>query len=113
IDVLQALRLMAGLEKLPNPHKIALKSFANDSSLLMGRVSNEQFVKLISSYESYLDGNGVLVSVTSAPNSKSAHDANRGNGRTGPDLSVGPRQVKILSYTVTEQNGEIAGRHFV
>lgn len=113
IDVLQVLRLMAGLEKLPNPHKIALKSFANSPSLLQGRVSNEQLVELLSSYESYLAGNGVLVSVTSAPKSKYGHDAEQWDGRAGPDLRVEPRQVKLLSYTVTEQNGEIAGRHFV
>ena len=31
----------------------------------------------------------------------------------GPDLSITPRQLKLLSYTVTTNEGNVRGRHFV
>lgn len=113
IDVLQCIRVMAGLDKLPHPHKVVLSSFADQKELLKGRVSNEQFVRLIKFYEKQLESAKLSVEVKSAPNSPHATDKAFWSRTDGPDLSVAPRQIKVLSYTVTEANGNVLGRHFV
>lgn len=113
IDALQVLRVMAGLDKLPNPHRSLLAGFAHQPELLKGRVTNDQFVRLIGFYESYLGGNKLAVTVESAPNSPNATDHRGWRGVDGPDLTMSPRQLKILSYTVTEADGQMLGRHFV
>jgi alkylation response protein AidB-like acyl-CoA dehydrogenase len=113
IDLLQALRVMAGFEKLPNPHRIVLGSFTDQKELLAGRVTNDQLVRLIQFYQRYLDGAKLKVDVVSAPNSRHATDGDRWAPKTGLDLSLSSRQIRILSYTVTETNGEVLGRHFV
>jgi alkylation response protein AidB-like acyl-CoA dehydrogenase len=113
IDLLQALRMMAGLEKLSNPHKVVLSSFADQPELLNGRVTNQQFVRLMEFYEQHLEGSAVTVAVQSAPNSRYASDESVWSVSDGPDLSIAPRQLKLLSYTFTTKAGEVRGRHFV
>ncbi len=113
IDVLQTLRVMAGLEPLPNPHKVVLSSFANQKALLKGRVTNDQLVSLIEFYQAYLDGARVGVSVQSAPNSGYRTHTKTWDEHDGPDLSVAPRSVKVVSYTFTDPRGNSPGRHFV
>lgn len=112
IDLLQALRLMAGLEPLGSPHKVVLSSFADQPALLDGRVTNDQMVRLFRFYEPHLDGVKVAVEVTSAPNSDYWTSGPRWSASEGPDLRVEPRQIRILAYTVTD-DGERLGRHFV
>lgn len=112
INLLQTLRVMTGLDTLPNLHRVALEAFANQPELLKGRVTNGQFVKLIEHYQTRLDGTEVAVDVESAPNSSYAEDKRTWTGANGPDLAVQPRQIKVLSYTVSE-NSKVLGRHFV
>lgn len=113
IDILQTLRFMSGLDALSNPHKAAIAAFKNQPALLKGRVSNEQFVKLIEFYERYLDKSKLRISVDSAPNSGYRLHLPSWNEAIGPNLSVAARTIKILSYTVTQPNGVVLGRHFV
>ncbi len=113
IDLLQALRLMSGLEQLPNPHKVLLSSFADQHELLNGRVTNEQFVRLMDFYEQHLENADVNVELQTAPDSPYAVDGTVWPIAVGPDLSVAPRQQKVVSYTVTKSDGDVLGRHFV
>lgn len=113
IDVLQTLRVMAGLDPLRNPHKVALKAFTGNKALLKGRLSNDDFVALLDSYQRYLGGSEFRVEVESAPNSGyRAHRKTWGESG-GADLSVAPRQLKVVSYTVTDGKDQVLGRHFV
>src|SRR5438094_201532 len=40
IDVLQVLRAMAAMDKLPNPQRVVIAAFADQRELLKGRVTN-------------------------------------------------------------------------
>lgn len=113
IDLLQSLRNMAGFEKLANPEKAVLSSFSNQPELLKGRVTNEQFVRLVEFYRGYLASANLTIEVESAPNSVHARDGRTWSQSTGPDLAVMQRQMKVLSFTETRENGEVLGRHFV
>ena len=113
INLLQTLRLMAGLEKLPNPHRVVLASFADQEELLKGRVTNAQLVRLVEFYQTYLGGTKLNVEVESGPESPYSNNNRTWSTSKGPDLRVMPRQLKILSYTITESNREVLGRHFV
>ncbi|HRA89406.1 MAG TPA: acyl-CoA dehydrogenase family protein [Planctomycetaceae bacterium] len=113
IDMLQALRIMAGLESLSNPHKIVLSSFRDQPALLDGRVTNEQFLRLMDFYEPHLGGIDISMNVQSAPGSPYTSNDKTWPFSEGPDLGVIPRQLKLLSYTVTTQAGVVRGRHFV
>ncbi|WP_164103527.1 hypothetical protein [Candidatus Laterigemmans baculatus] len=110
---LQACRMMLGLDPVGHPHRVILQSFKDQEALLGGRVTNHQFVRLLKSYESQLEGAKLTIEVVSAPNSPHATD-----GKTwGEDhplvLQVKPDELQILSYTVTREDGEVLGRHFV
>lgn len=113
IDAMQTLRVMAGLEKLANPHRSLLAAFANEPDLLKGRVPNDRFVRLLKFYQSYLDGATLAVEVESAANSKHTDDHRGWTTSEGPNLALAPWRLKILSYTVIKQTGDVVGRHFV
>lgn len=113
IAVLQALRQMAGLEKVANPHKAVLESFHDQKSLLGGRVTNNQFVRVIKFYEKHLGERQVSVEVTSAPNSPHASGGKVWAEGNWPDLTLAANQIRVLSYTVTDDKAEVLGRHFV
>lgn len=112
IDALQTLRVMAGLDGLDNPHKVVLSAFARQPELLKGRVTNEQFTQLLTNYRSLL-GKDIAVDIESAPTSTHAADHRGWANPAGPDLTTAPRQLRILSFTVTEADGDVLGRHFV
>lgn len=113
IDAIQTLRVMAGHEKLANPHKALLAAFANQPDLLKGRVPNDRFVRLMEFYQSYLDGDKLVIEVESAPNSTFAADHRGWKTPDGPDLAPSHWRLKILSYTVRKHTGDVLGRHFV
>lgn len=104
---------MAGLHKLSNPHKVVLSSFANQPELLKGRVTNDQFVKLLHFYASHLAGHKLSMSAQSAPNSIHSNGVGIWSLSDGPKLIVEPLQLRVLSYTVTKPDGVVLGRHFV
>lgn len=112
VNLLQAMRLVAGLERLPNLHRVALAAFEHLPELRTGRVTNRQFVNLIEYLRTYLDGASVVIDTESAPNSRYSEDKRTWSELNGPDLAVTSRQVKVLSYTVTDA-GKLIGRHFV
>jgi len=113
VDLFQALRLMAGLDKVPNPHKAALAAFAAQRDLLRGRLTNDQFVKLLRHYAGQLGGAEVDVTVASAPGSPHRTDRRIWPEADGPDLADAPRTIRVLCYTMTEPGGTVLGRHFV
>lgn len=113
VDLMQALRLMDGLDGIPNPHKAALAAFSKKPELLKGRISNEQFVDLVVFLQSYADGGRVAVEVVSAPNSGYRTHKPTWVEADGPDLATRPRTLKVVSYTVTDGSGTVLGRHFV
>ncbi|QDT71699.1 acyl-CoA dehydrogenase family protein [Lacipirellula limnantheis] len=114
IDAIQALRLMAGLERLANPHKAVLAAFANQKALLDGRVTNEQLVALLRFYEDkYLEGRSMDIAIESTPLAPYSPTAKTWSQTDGPDLRVSPRQLKIVTFNVTEASSKHLGRHFV
>lgn len=112
INLLQSLRIMAGLDKLSNPHRVLLASFASQPDLRKGRLTNRQFTNLIDSFAAHLGDTKLTVDVESAPNSTNA-EGKRHWSDDGPDLGIQPSRIKVLSYTVTRSNGNVLGRHFV
>ncbi len=114
IDAIQALRIMAGIERLDNPHKAVLAAFADDKDLLNGRLTNEQFVKLLRFYEqNYLEGRSLAIAVDLPPMSPYSPAASLWSSKDGPNLSVAAGQLKIVTFNVTQPTGELLGRHFV
>ena len=113
IDLLQALRTMEGLDPLSNPHQIVLSSFTDQQELLNGRVTNDQIVQLMEFYEPHLAGRDVTVTIESGSDSPYSTVDDSWSSSEGPDLSITPRQLKLLSYTVTANEGKVRGRHFV
>jgi alkylation response protein AidB-like acyl-CoA dehydrogenase len=113
INAIQAVRLMVGLNAFGNPQKVVLTSFADQPDLLKGRLSNDQVVNLLEFYDDkHLPECAFDVTVLSASNSPYASDGKSWPDK-GPDLDAKPNELLILSYTVTESNGERVGRHFV
>ncbi|MEX0642628.1 MAG: acyl-CoA dehydrogenase [Pirellulales bacterium] len=113
-DAIQTLRLMAGMEPLVNPHKAALAAIGKQDELLNGRVSNEQLVRLLGGYaDEHLGGWKLLVGVSSTPNGPYSPKGRPWESSEGPDLSVADWQLKIVTFTVTEESGRLRGRHFV
>ncbi len=114
IDLFQTVSVMVGAEPSRNPHKLALSAFANRPKLLNGRLSNEQFADLIEFYdERHLPEQDLRVETISAPDSPYAQGGERWSLNDGPDLKSKPRELIVLSFTVTESNGDRIGRHFV
>ncbi|MCA9129335.1 MAG: acyl-CoA dehydrogenase [Planctomycetales bacterium] len=109
----QALRVMSGMKPHTSPHRLALEAFRNSPDLLNGRLSNKQVVDLLLHYQKHLENSKLAIRVQSAPNSPYATDANIWEVTGRPDLTIQPREIKILSYTVSEPSGHVLGRHFV
>ena len=99
IDLLQALRIMEGLDPLSNPHQVVLSSFTDQQELLNGRVTNDQFVQLMDFYEPHLADRDVTVTIESGSDSPYSTVDDSWPLSEGPDLSITPRQLKLLSYT--------------
>ncbi|MFO0851845.1 MAG: acyl-CoA dehydrogenase family protein [Gemmataceae bacterium] len=112
VDALQAVRVMSGRKPLPNPHKAALAAFADHPELLAGRVPNAKLVAVLDSFRRPPHDLAVATTVVSAPNSGYREHTRTWDESAGPDLGANPRQLKLLSYTVTD-SGEVIGRHFV
>jgi alkylation response protein AidB-like acyl-CoA dehydrogenase len=114
IDVLQALRVMAGLERLSNPYKAVLAAFAQQKDLLDGRLTNEQFVGLLQFYaDNYLPGCSIRIDIELSPRGPHSPTGHTWPENQGPDLQVEAHQLKIVTYTVTTASGKLLGRHFV
>jgi alkylation response protein AidB-like acyl-CoA dehydrogenase len=114
VDALQVLRLMAGMEPVGNPHKVALTAIANQDELLNGRVSNDQLVRLVEGYaKEHLDGWNLTVEVSMTPNGAYSPLGRPWPSSKGPDLSVKHGQLKIVTYSVTTAGGVLLGRHFI
>jgi hypothetical protein len=114
IDLLQVLRRMSGESTVGNPHQAVLAAIKDQPALLDGRVTNDQFKRLIDYYDKHcLDLADVAVNVTAAPNGTDPTFDGRWAAADGPNLDVVEGQVKIISYTVTKTDGTWLGRHFV
>lgn len=114
IDAIQTLRLMAGMEALPNPHKAALAAIEKQDELLNGRVSNEQLVTLLDGYAAeHLEGWKLAIEVSETPNGPYSPTGRPWAISEGPDLSLADGQLKIVTFTVTTEKGQLRGRHFV
>lgn len=114
IDALQALRLMSGLNRLENPQKAVLAAFSAQTDLLNGRLTNEQFVALLQFYaKEHLEGRSIQVRIESTPFAPYSPTARTWPQSAGPNLEAAPRQLKVITYNVTTEKGELLGRHFV
>jgi alkylation response protein AidB-like acyl-CoA dehydrogenase len=114
IDAIQALRLMAGMDPLANPHKAVLAAIAKQDELLNGRVTNEQLATLLAHYaDEHLGGWKLIVDVASTPNGPYSPKGRPWARTEGPDLSLVDGQLKIVTFTVTKETGVMLGRHFV
>jgi alkylation response protein AidB-like acyl-CoA dehydrogenase len=110
----QLLRLMNQFDPVDNPHQLALRAFAESPALLKGRVTNEQFEALLKWYGKELHGMTLVVDIESSPTS--TYNIRRESTwprAIGPDLDLRPNELKIVSYTVTDSDGAVIGRHFV
>lgn len=114
INAIQSLRLMSGLEPLANPHKAVLAAIGRQDELLNGRVSNEQLTTLLNGLASeHLKQTKLDVEVSVAPNSSFSPKERPWTNSAGPDLSVKDDQLKIVTFRVTKESGQLLGRHFV
>lgn len=113
IDLLQALRVMNDQKPLANPHKAVLEAFKKYPVLLKGRVSNESLVKLLTLYGQHLECARTDIQVECAPKSFYSTETPMWSRTAGPDLTIQPGRLSIVSYTVTQQDGRVMGRHFV
>jgi alkylation response protein AidB-like acyl-CoA dehydrogenase len=113
IDLLQALRVAARREKLPNPHKVVLSSITKFPDLLEGPVSNELLVNVLNFYGQHLGELNLSIDVTCDATTDYRKDAPSWADDAPPKLAVKPGELTILSYTVTKQDGYRRGRHFV
>lgn len=114
IDAIQALRLMAGMEPLANPHKAVLAAIGKQDELLNGRVSNQQFVTLINGFASeHLKDFKIDIEVFSSPHGSFSPVGHPWDKSEGPNLSIKESQLKIVTFTWTEASGRLLGRHFV
>ena len=113
VVVLQAGRAMLGRDWFGHPHRAALAAFRDQEALLGGRVTNNQFVRLLQFHERYLGGGGFETRVLSAPNSPHAQGGDVWEADAVPAVRVRPGELQVLSYTVTTAEGGVLGRHFV
>lgn len=113
IIVLQTCRVMLGMQKVANPHRAFIEAVSDQKVLLNGRVTNRQLTKVLENYQSYLDGATVSVDVLSAPNSPHAVDDNIWGDDRPLVIKAAPDSIQVLSFTWTQGDGEVLGRHFV
>ena len=109
----QAIRVMAYQRLDPHPHRSALRLFEFKPELNEGSISNERFVDVLAFTCSDPDLKPVEISTVSAPNSPHLAFGKAWSATDGPDLSTTNGEIKILAYTVTQENGTVRGRHFV
>lgn len=109
----QAMRGIAGQDFDRDPFQTVVGAFANDRTLLNGRLTNTQFVRLLEFYKSRLEGVDFEIEIISAPNSPHATGKQIWKKDEDLDLSCHPNELRVLSYTVTKDSGEVLGRHFV
>lgn len=110
---MQTVRSMAGAALHPYPHRYALQLFKEQPELKEGRIPNDRFVNLLTKVSAVEGKIDVDVETVSATNSKHTDTGPYWSQTDGPDLSLNPGELKILSYTVTTASGVWLGRHFV
>lgn len=113
IDALQTLRIMTGLPKLQHPHKVVLTTFTDQPSLLKGRVTNDEFARLLKFYQPHIPGKQLTLTVQGSPRSSMPNSEVRWDSVRGPDLRVLEHQLKIVTFRWTNSAGKLLGRHFV
>lgn len=109
----QTLRSMAELPLNQYPHRTALRLFQEKPELKEGLISNVRFIEVLSLLCKGLTEKPIAITKVSAPTSTYESDGTRWASDSGPDLTVGAGELKILAYSVTTSNGKILGRHFV
>ncbi|QDT62335.1 Glutaryl-CoA dehydrogenase [Stieleria bergensis] len=110
---MQTVRSMAGATLHPQPHRYALQLFREQPELKEGRIPNDRFVNLLKKVAAAGGKIDVDVETVSATNSRHTETGPYWSQTNGPDLSLNPGELKILSYTVTTASGVWLGRHFV
>lgn len=110
---MQTLKSMAGAALHPHPHRYALQLFQEQPELKEGRIPNERFVNLLKKVSAAEGKLEVDIETVSATNSKHTDTGPYWSQTDGPDLSLNPGELKVLSYTVTTAKGDWLGRHFV
>ncbi len=109
----QSARRLCGLDFDQMPHKLALQAFTDMPELLNGRLSNTQVVDLMKFYFRHMPASELSIEVVSAPNSPYATDGKTWKEDILTLLSPNEDQLKIMSYTVVQDDGHVLGRHFV
>ncbi len=110
---MQTVKSMAGAALHPHPHRYALQLFQEQPELKEGRIPNDRFVNLLKKVSAAGEKLDVDIETVSATNSKHTDTGPYWSQTDGPDLSINPGELKVLSYTVTTANGVWLGRHFV
>lgn len=110
---MQTVKSMAGATLHPQPHRYALQLFREQPELKEGRIPNDRFVNLLKKVVAAEGKVDVDVEMVSATNSKHTDTGPYWSQTDGPDLSLNPGELKILSYTHTTASGVWLGRHFV
>ncbi|WP_182871198.1 acyl-CoA dehydrogenase family protein [Rhodopirellula sp. JC639] len=110
---MQTVKSMAGAELHPQPYRYALQLFREQPELKDGRIPNDRFVNLLKKVSAAGGKLDVDVEAISATKSKHTDTGPYWSQTDGPDLSLNPGELKILSYTHTTASGDWLGRHFV
>lgn len=113
IIALQVGRGILGLPPIENPQRAFIETVRDQNQLLNGRVTNNQFVKMISGYEKHLPDTTVETQVLSAPNSPHAVGGDVWGDERPLIVKIEPSTIQVLAFTWTTSDGEVLGRHFV
>lgn len=113
VVVLQTCRGILGLPAIDNPHRAFIESIRDQNVLLNGRVTNNQFVKLIGQYSKYFPDATISTEVLSAPNSPHAVDGVVWGDEHPLIIKNSSSALQVLSFTWTTGDHEVLGRHFV
>jgi alkylation response protein AidB-like acyl-CoA dehydrogenase len=105
---------MVGLEPLANPHRAALAAIGRQDELLNGRVKDEELTALLLGYaQEHLQGWKLTVDASPSPHAPFASAKRPWPIDEGPNLTTRDGELKIVTFSVTTENGNTLGRHFV
>jgi alkylation response protein AidB-like acyl-CoA dehydrogenase len=116
-NLIQALGVMSGKAEVIDLDKAIRAAYKSDPLLERGRLSNEQVTRVLRFYgKKFLPDVGFKIRVDYQRSLQPGAQPEGASGWTDLDsdlLKVRENELKLVSYTVTEANGKVIGRHFV
>jgi alkylation response protein AidB-like acyl-CoA dehydrogenase len=116
-NLLQGLGVMSGKSPVLNLDQVIRAAYGADPSLLNGRLTNEQVVKLLGFYQkTFLPDVKFKSQVDYQRALQPGSQPEKSRGWSDLDsalLQPRAREMKLISYTVKNSRGKLIGRHFV